>query len=74
MRHVGIIMEGTYLARQLEEAWAKCKIYTSHMSGGDPGGYWWPPTYSNWLLLTVFSLAHSFVLICNCGFYTSVIF
>jgi hypothetical protein len=20
----------------------------------DPGGYWWPPTYSNLLLLTVF--------------------
>jgi hypothetical protein len=20
----------------------------------DPGGYWWPPTYSNWLLVSVF--------------------
>jgi hypothetical protein len=19
----------------------------------DPGGYWWPPTYSNWILLSV---------------------
>jgi hypothetical protein len=37
----------------------------------DPGGYWWPPTYSNWLLLTVFSSTRSFVLLCNCGFYTS---
>jgi hypothetical protein len=38
--------------------------------GGYPGGYWWPPTYSNWLLLSVFSSTHSSVLICNCGFYT----
>jgi hypothetical protein len=21
---------------------------------GDPGGYWWPPTYSNWLLMSDF--------------------
>jgi hypothetical protein len=20
----------------------------------DPGGYWWPPTYSNWLLMSIF--------------------
>jgi hypothetical protein len=20
----------------------------------DPGGYWWPPTYSNWLLVSIF--------------------
>jgi hypothetical protein len=20
----------------------------------DPGGYWWPPTYSSWLLVSVF--------------------
>jgi hypothetical protein len=19
------------------------------LPGGDPGGYWWPPTFSNWL-------------------------
>jgi hypothetical protein len=37
----------------------------------DPGGYWWPPTYSNWLLLFVFSSTRSSVLLCNCGFYTS---
>jgi hypothetical protein len=37
----------------------------------DPGGYWWPPTYSNWLLLSVFSSTCSFVRLCNCGFYTS---
>jgi hypothetical protein len=36
----------------------------------DPGGYWWPPTYSNWLLLTVFSSTRSSVILCNCGFYT----
>jgi hypothetical protein len=36
----------------------------------DLGGYWWPPTYSNWLLLTFFSSTCSFVLLCNCGFYT----
>jgi hypothetical protein len=37
----------------------------------DPGGYWWPPTYSNWILLIVSSSTHSFVLPFNCGFYTS---
>jgi hypothetical protein len=37
----------------------------------DPGGYWWPPTYSNWLLLTVFSSTRSSVILCNYGFYTS---
>jgi hypothetical protein len=37
----------------------------------DPGGYWWPPTYSNWILLTVFSSARSFVTFCNHGLYTS---
>jgi hypothetical protein len=37
----------------------------------DPGGYWWPPTCSNWLLLSVFSSTCSYVLLCNCGFYTS---
>jgi hypothetical protein len=37
----------------------------------DPIGYWWPLTYSNWILLTVFSSACSSVLLCNCGFYTS---
>jgi hypothetical protein len=37
----------------------------------DQGGYWWPPTYSNWLLLSVFSSTHSSVIICNCGFDTS---
>jgi hypothetical protein len=36
----------------------------------DLGGYWWPPTYSNWLLLTIFSSTRSYVLLCNCGFYT----
>jgi hypothetical protein len=20
----------------------------------DPGGYWWPPTYPNWLLVSIF--------------------
>jgi hypothetical protein len=37
-------------------------------------GYWWPPTYSNWLLLTVFSSTRFSVMmtfLCNCGFYTS---
>jgi hypothetical protein len=37
----------------------------------DPGGYWWPLTYSNWLLLIVFSSKRSSVILCNCGFYTS---
>jgi hypothetical protein len=37
----------------------------------NPGGYWWPPTCSNWLLLPVFSSTRSSVLLCNCGFYTS---
>jgi hypothetical protein len=37
----------------------------------DPGGYWWHPTYSSWLLLLVFSTTSSSVLLCNCGFYTS---
>ena len=37
----------------------------------DLGGYWWPPTYSNWHLLTIFSSTLSSVIICNCGFYTS---
>jgi hypothetical protein len=36
----------------------------------DPGGYWWPPTCSNWLILSVFSSVRSFILLCNCGFYT----
>ena len=40
----------------------------------DVGGYWWPQTYSNWLLLIFFSLACSSVLICNCGFYTFGLF
>jgi hypothetical protein len=37
-------------------------------------GYWWPPTYSNWLLLTVFSSTCFSVMmtfLCNCGFFTS---
>jgi hypothetical protein len=36
----------------------------------DTVGYWWPPTYSNWLLLTVFSSTRSSIILCNCGFYT----
>ena len=40
----------------------------------DIGGYWWPPTYSNWLLLSIFSSTHSSILFCNYGFYTSVDF
>jgi hypothetical protein len=30
-------------------------------------GYWWPPTYSNSLLLIVFSSTRSSVILCNCG-------
>jgi hypothetical protein len=37
---------------------------------GDQGGYWWPPTYCNKLLLIVFSSTCSSVLIFDCGFYT----
>jgi len=36
----------------------------------DPIRYWWPLTYYNWILLTIFSSARSYVLLCNCGFYT----
>jgi hypothetical protein len=35
----------------------------------DPGGYWWPPTCSNWLLFSFLSSSCSSVLLCNCGFY-----
>ena len=40
----------------------------------DPGGYWWPPTYSNLLILTIFiSSCFSVMMkfLCNCGFCTS---
>jgi hypothetical protein len=36
----------------------------------DLGVYWWPPTYSNQILLFVLRSTCSYVLICNCGFYT----
>jgi hypothetical protein len=37
---------------------------------GDPGGYWWPPTYSNRLLVSVFYSTCLSVLLYNCEFYT----
>jgi hypothetical protein len=37
---------------------------------GDPGGYWWPPTYSNWFLVPVFYSTRLSVLLYNCEFYT----
>jgi hypothetical protein len=42
-----------------------------NMTVRDPDGYWWPPTYSNWLLVSVFYLARLSVLLYNCDFYTS---
>jgi hypothetical protein len=36
----------------------------------DLGGYWWPPTYCIWTPLVSFSSTHSYVLVCNYGFYT----
>jgi hypothetical protein len=46
-------------------------LYVEVLKHNDLGGYWWPPTYSKWLLFTIFSSTRSFVVICNCGFYTS---
>jgi hypothetical protein len=46
-------------------------------STSDPGGYWWPPTYSNWLILTFFSSARFSVMmtfIFNCWLFTYGVF
>jgi len=37
----------------------------------DLGGYWWPPTYSNWLLVSIFCSTRHSVLLYNCKFYIS---
>ena len=44
---------------------SKCASSPSTSSKGDPGGYWWPPTYSTWtppLFLSVFLIVEQFII------------
>jgi hypothetical protein len=47
------------------------KFWSNSLIVPDLDGYWWPPTYSNWLLVSIFCSARLSVLLYNCEFYTS---
>jgi hypothetical protein len=68
-------IEGRGVERYKERNWGRVEekkgggYSESETNKNDLGGYWWPPTYSNWLLVSIFYSTHLFVLLYNCEFY-----
>jgi hypothetical protein len=50
LRHKGMWQGGNHIIWESVDVEAtKFIVYLNFINDNDPGGYWWPPTFSNWL-------------------------